>query len=222
MEQNLSPAFGYLRTSSATNVGEDKDSDTRQKLAIEAAAKRSGYFVKAWFYDADVRGDVAVSDRPAFMAMLDALASNGVRTVFVEDIGRFSRETMVGLVGIATLKKHGVTLFDKTGMDRTDPKDPMEKAMLQMMFVFAELDKNMTVAKLKGARDRASEKAGRRVEGQKGYTRGDAVLVASAKALRADGLSFLAISAQLASDGYKTATGQNFSASQVKRLCEAD
>jgi hypothetical protein len=41
-------------------------------------------------------------------------------------------------------------------------------------------------AKLKDTRDRASEKAGRRVEGQKGHTRGNATLVALAKPLAAD------------------------------------
>jgi hypothetical protein len=33
-------AVAYLRTSSAANVGSDKDSDKRQRQAIEAFAKR--------------------------------------------------------------------------------------------------------------------------------------------------------------------------------------
>jgi DNA invertase Pin-like site-specific DNA recombinase len=217
---DLIPAFGYLRTSSQTNVGEDKDSEPRQKLAINRAAARAGYRIKEWFYDADVRGDIEVSDRPAFMAMTEALASNGVRTVFVEEVGRFSRELTVAMVGIATLKKLDVTLLDGRGTSCTDPKDPMAKAMLQMMFVFAELDKNMTVAKLKGARDRASDTAGRRVEGRRGYTRGDPELVRLAKSLMA-GRTLLATSAALADLGHVTASGRPFSASQVKRLVEA-
>jgi hypothetical protein len=36
-------AIAYLRTSSAANVGTDKDSDKRQRAAIEALAKRAGY-----------------------------------------------------------------------------------------------------------------------------------------------------------------------------------
>ena len=35
-------AFAYLRTSSAANIGEDKDSGRRQLQAIEAYAKRAG------------------------------------------------------------------------------------------------------------------------------------------------------------------------------------
>ena len=36
------PALAYPRTSSATNVGADKDSEKRQRAAITAYAKRAG------------------------------------------------------------------------------------------------------------------------------------------------------------------------------------
>ena len=36
-------AVAYIRTSSAANVGTDKDSDKRQRQAIAAFAKRSGH-----------------------------------------------------------------------------------------------------------------------------------------------------------------------------------
>ena len=35
-------AIGYMRTSSATNVGRDKDSEARQRAAIESYAKTAG------------------------------------------------------------------------------------------------------------------------------------------------------------------------------------
>jgi DNA invertase Pin-like site-specific DNA recombinase len=35
-------ALGYLRTSSAANVGEGKDSEARQRKAIESYAKSAG------------------------------------------------------------------------------------------------------------------------------------------------------------------------------------
>ena len=38
----LVAALGYLRTSSASNVGENKDSDRRQRATIEAGARRMG------------------------------------------------------------------------------------------------------------------------------------------------------------------------------------
>jgi DNA invertase Pin-like site-specific DNA recombinase len=44
--------IGYMRTSSATNVGEGKDSEARQRKAIEGYAKSAGLVVVQWFYDA--------------------------------------------------------------------------------------------------------------------------------------------------------------------------
>lgn len=41
------PAIGYTRTSSASNVGEDKDSMVRQRKAIQAHANRAGYKIAA-------------------------------------------------------------------------------------------------------------------------------------------------------------------------------
>jgi len=64
-------AIGYLRTSSAANVGADKDSDKRQRAAIEGFAAAHSYSVVAWFYDAAVSGADPVAERAGFKAMLD-------------------------------------------------------------------------------------------------------------------------------------------------------
>jgi hypothetical protein len=45
-----------MRTSSAANVGADKDSETRQRVAIEAFAKCSSAIIVDWFYDPAVSG----------------------------------------------------------------------------------------------------------------------------------------------------------------------
>jgi DNA invertase Pin-like site-specific DNA recombinase len=68
----------YVRTSSATNVGEDKDSDKRQRIVISGFAKVFGYEVVAEYADEGVRGADLVGQRPGFVAMLKHLASNGV------------------------------------------------------------------------------------------------------------------------------------------------
>jgi DNA invertase Pin-like site-specific DNA recombinase len=73
MAKKMKKAVAYLRTSSATNVGQDKDSDKRQRLAIEAFARANGYEVTAVFYDEAVSGADPVHERPGFAAMLAAL-----------------------------------------------------------------------------------------------------------------------------------------------------
>ena len=47
-------AVAYIRTSSAANVGADKDSDKRQRAAIEGYAKRAGFVLVEEFNDAAV------------------------------------------------------------------------------------------------------------------------------------------------------------------------
>ncbi|MCP5081336.1 MAG: serine recombinase, partial [Alphaproteobacteria bacterium] len=54
MARKQTPAVAYLRTSSAANVGADKDSDKRQRDAIMAFAKRQAFTIEGEFYDAAV------------------------------------------------------------------------------------------------------------------------------------------------------------------------
>ena len=102
--ENQLQAVAYIRTSSAANVGADKDSDKRQRHAIEAFAKRAGHELVGEFYDAAVSGADHIETRPGFAAMLDRIASNGVRTIIVETASRFARDLMVQEVGFAKLQ----------------------------------------------------------------------------------------------------------------------
>jgi DNA invertase Pin-like site-specific DNA recombinase len=81
-KRNLVQAVAYMRTSSATNVGSDRDSEKRQRAAIVAFAKSNGNEIADddWYYDAAVRGSDSVVERPGFSAMLARISANGVRT----------------------------------------------------------------------------------------------------------------------------------------------
>jgi DNA invertase Pin-like site-specific DNA recombinase len=92
-------AIAYLRTSSAANVGSDKDSDKRQRAAIASFAKARGYRIVDEFYDAAVSGADPVAERPGFKAMLDRIAGNGVRIILVESPDRFARDLSVQITG---------------------------------------------------------------------------------------------------------------------------
>jgi DNA invertase Pin-like site-specific DNA recombinase len=104
-----------MRTSSATNVGRDKDSEARQRVAIESYAKSSGYTIVDWFYDPG--GSDALIKRPGFKEMLDRIAGNSVRAIIVESPDRFARDLAVQLAGHDFLKNLGVSLIPATAPD---------------------------------------------------------------------------------------------------------
>jgi DNA invertase Pin-like site-specific DNA recombinase len=111
------PAAAYLRTSSAANVGGDKDSEKRQLAAIQTYAKANGFEVVETFYDAAVSGADHVGDRPGFAAMLERLVSNGVKTIIVESPDRFARDLAVQLAGHDMLCELGIALIPSSAPD---------------------------------------------------------------------------------------------------------
>ena len=202
-------AVAYMRTSSATNTGDDKDSAKRQRAAIEAYAKRAGYKIAEgdWFYDPGVSGADPIDTRKGFNALLDRIEGNGVRVVLIEDASRFARDLMTQELGILSLaNRDGVRVITASGDDLTDTSDPMKIAMRQIAGAFAQLEKARLVAKLKGARER-KRATGAKVEGRKGYAEREhgAELIAAAHRLN-DGRSLRAISAALADEGYKASS----------------
>jgi DNA invertase Pin-like site-specific DNA recombinase len=218
-------AVAYLRTSSATNVG--GDSSPRQREAINAYAARAGLEVVQEFYDAAVSGADPLDQREGFTTLLAFAKEHGATTVLVETASRFARSLMVQELGLQMLRREGVQLVAVDSPDTfvaTD--DPMVEAVRQMLGVMAQLEKALVVAKLKGARDRASATAGERVEGRKGYGDTNPELVKEAKRLArknpktGKARSLRKIAAELALLGFTTAGGKEFSASQIQRILE--
>lgn len=181
-ENNRIKAVAYLRTSSATNVGADKDSEKRQADAIASFASRSGFEIAETYSDPGVSGADPIETRPGFGAMLDRIEGNGVRTVIVEDASRFARDLMVQELGLLLLINRGVTVYASNGENLTETEDPMKRAMRQIAGVFAELEKHRLVAKLKAARDRKRRETGK-CEGRKSHSEARPETVALAKRL---------------------------------------
>jgi DNA invertase Pin-like site-specific DNA recombinase len=220
-------AIAYLRTSSAANVGTDKDSEKRQREAINAFAERERWEIVAEFYDADVSGTDPIETRPGFSALLDRIEGNGVQTVIVEDASRFARQLIVQEAGIIALIERGVRVLTASGDDLTATEDPFKVAMRQIAGVFAQLEKARLVAKLKAARDR-KRATGVKVEGRKSYAEIDARdnegrMIALARRLRrrtpkGGRRSLRAIAIELERAGYVNHVGKRFAATAVGRI----
>lgn len=221
------PAVAYFRTSSAANVG--GDSDHRQREAVQRHAAAAGLDLVAEFYDAAVSGADPIDERPGFFNLLAYAKEHGIAVAVVETANRFARSLMVQELGLQVLSREGIQLVaaDSPGMF-TDEGDPMVVAVRQILGVIGQLDKAMTVAKLRGARDRASDEAGKRVEGRKGYDDTNRALVQEAKRLArkspktGKARSLREIAAELKELGFVTSAGNPFSASQVQRLISYD
>jgi DNA invertase Pin-like site-specific DNA recombinase len=161
-------AVAYLRTSSATNVGADRDSDKRQRAAIEGYAKANGYQLVGEFYDAAVSGADPIADRKGFSDMLDRIAGNGARTILVESPDRFARDLAVQLAGHDHLRSLGITLIPASSPDFFIEDTPTAVLVRQVLGAIAQFEKATTVAKLKAARQRKKERTGK-CEGRKSH-----------------------------------------------------
>jgi len=166
MAAKLSEAVAYLGTSSATNVGPEKDSERRQREAIHVFAKRAGFALVEEFSDPGVSGADPIAERPGFARLLDKIEGNGVRVVIVEDASRFARELMTQELGIIALVQRGVRVLTANGDDLTDSSEPSRKMMRQIAGAFAEYEKARLIAKLRHARDCVRAERGR-CEGRK-------------------------------------------------------
>jgi len=197
------------------NVGEDKDSAKRQREAIEAYAKASGYTIVGEYSDDGVKGADPVDQRPGFAAMLKHIAGNGVRTVICETASRFARDLIVQETGWRLLRDAGITLIAADSPGGFLDDTPTAVMIRQILGSVSQFEKAMLVAKLRGARDRMKRRTGAKVEGRKSHAEERPDVVALAKKLarkrpKGGQLSLRAISAELAAQGFVNEKGRPF------------
>jgi DNA invertase Pin-like site-specific DNA recombinase len=218
--KKLTKAVAYLRTSSAGNVGPDKDSDKRQRAAIDTYARAASVEIVGEYYDAAVSGADPVGERPGFAAMLEALLANGARTIVVESPDRFARDLMVQLAGHDMLKARGIVLIAASAPTHFTEDTPTAVLVRQVLGAIAEFDKTTLVAKLAAARRRKREVTGMKVGGRKSHVEERPDLVALAKSLarrkpKGGQMSLRAISAEVAARGFVNERGAPFTPKSI-------
>lgn len=241
--KQMKKAVAYLRTSSATNVGADKDSDKRQLAAIEAFAKANGYEVEEVFYDAAVSGADPVTERPGFTRMLAHLAqtppegagapppaagddhppaSAPKKYILVESPDRFARDLAVQLAGHDMLRAQGIDLIPASAPDFFLEDTPTAVLVRQVLGAIAQFEKANLVAKLAAARAR-KKAAGGRGDGRKpiAETHPHATLLAKQlrrKKPKGGQMSLRAIAAELAARGHLNERGAPFNPRAVLEM----
>lgn len=212
---NIKKAFAYFRTSSAANVGTDKDSDKRQREAVTGYAKATGLTIEGEFYDAAVSGADPVNEREAFCAMLEACEREGVTVILVETANRFARDLAVQLAGHSLLQSKGIELIPVDAPNFFTDPSPTAVMVQQILGAVSQFEKASIVAKLKAARDRKREAAGR-CEGRKPAPQAARDLARQLSRQRKQKPSLRQIAAALAESGHFSPSGKPYSASSVK------
>jgi DNA invertase Pin-like site-specific DNA recombinase len=210
-------AVAYYRTSSATNVGDDKDSRGRQQDAVQAYASAHGLEVVREFYDAAVSGADPVDSRDGFREMLAYLLANGARTVLVESASRFARDLVVQITGHDMLKRHGIALIPVDAPDHFTEETPTAVMVRNILGAVSQFEKQSLVAKLRKARERIRREEGR-CEGNPHWKPVPEAVSKAARAAQKRGLSLRAVAADLAARGFLSRSGKPYGAQSVKLM----
>jgi DNA invertase Pin-like site-specific DNA recombinase len=219
-------ATAYFRTSSATNVGDDKDSLKRQQEAVTAYAKAHKLEIVREFYDAAVSGADPIGDRAGFVEMLSYIHGNGAKIILVENASRFARDLAVQLAGHELLKQRGIDLIPVDAPDHFINETPTAVMVRQILGAVSQFEKASTVEKLRVARDRMSSEIGERIEGRKPYSVTNPEMVREAKRLARRNpksgkkRSLRAIAKELAILGYTRDDGSPLNAQSIKNILD--
>ncbi|HEY3604623.1 MAG TPA: recombinase family protein [Sporichthyaceae bacterium] len=216
--------IAYVRVSSTIQL--DGFGLDAQEKACRSWARANGHRIVRVVREEAVRGTVAAPDRPGLADVLAAVKRPryGERreadAILVPRLDRLARALTVQEATLALVWREESHLFTaETGeVLRDDPDDPMRTAMRQMAGVFAQLDRAMTVKRLRDGRVAKAE-AGRKATGAYAYGyRGagkgrerdaapdpaEQAALARMVALRTDGASYRQIAAALDADGIPT------------------
>lgn len=211
----MKTAIAYYRTSSATNVGDDKDSLKRQRDAVCQYAEANGYSIAGERYDAAVRGTDAVTERPGFKSLLSLLDDNPeIGTIFVETASRFARDVVVQITGYELLKARGVQIVPVDCPYHFEEDTPTAKLIRTVLGAVSAFEKDMLVDKLKKARNRKRSETGR-CEGRKPPPLDHRL---AARGFAAEGASLRAVGARLASQGILGPSGMPYGPESIKRM----
>ena len=216
-------ALSYLRVSSVGQL--EGDGIERQRLAVAAYAKSEGYQIVEEYRDDGVSGTREWEGRPGLSALLERLASNGVRVVLVESSDRLARDLMVSELILTECRRLGARVITSDGNDLADDVDPTRILFRQMLSAIAQFDRSNLVRRLVAARDRIAKRTGHRPEGRKPYGAhvGEDAVIARARILLASHVAgvrpqYAAVARDLNAEGLATRTGVSWSAAMVRRV----
>jgi DNA invertase Pin-like site-specific DNA recombinase len=196
----------------------------RQIDSIKCFCKKSSYQL-AKIYKEQVSGIKDETERPEFSTMVSDILSNGCNIIIVESLDRLAREYRIQeqlLIYLASKNIDLIAANTEENVTQAIYEDPMRKAMIQIQGIFAELDKSLTVKKLRKSREKIRKETGR-CEGVKPYgsTPDEAEILKKIRYMRRRSryqtkpLSYRAIAEKLNDERIKTRHGKKWTANLV-------
>ena len=205
--------IGYVRVSTSDQAESGAGLEA-QRRAIIAECERNGWTLVRIAEDAGL--SAKDMNRPSLTMALEELKARKADMLLVSKLDRLSRSVR-DVCTVGDMAAHYG--FDLAILDaKIDTSSPHGRAQLQMMSVFAELERNLI-----GARTREALK----VKASQGVKIGRPRVVASetlsrVHGLRASGMTLRAIADQLTADGVPTPQGgQRWHVTTVTRALEA-
>lgn len=174
----------YLRVSTKEQTTEN------QRRELEVVAERAGWDVVQVFEDAGVSGAKGREKRPAYDALLRAVARREVDLVAAWSVDRLGRSMQDLVSFLEDLKGHGADLYlHQQALDTTTPSG---RALFGMMAVFAEFERAMIQERVNAGLSRAKAQ-GKRL----GRPTLPAEVEDKIRALRADGMGVVKVAKTL-------------------------
>ena len=231
---DMTPVVCYYRTSSQTNVGEDKDTLKRQRHSCIQLSKDNGYTVAREFYDEGVKGKDHITDRQGFTDLLSFCEEEGIKTILFENSSRFSRDLVVQEMGYRMLVEMGFTLISTDNPNTFIEDNPTTTMVRQILGSVSQYQKDELVVKLRVSRERKREvNKGRGIitltgqgkcEGRKSIRETNPDLIKTVKRLRRKNrkthkrMSYRKVSGELYRMGFANGKGNRFDPNQVKEI----
>ena len=210
----------YLRTSSLTNAGSDKDSQSRQEAVISKYAKQNGYEIVETAYDEGRSGADPLIDREGFNDLLEFCREHSITTILFETSSRYARDKDVAVRGFYMVEDYGInSMIDcEAGIDLLgmwNSGKAYEAILPFLKMIIAEDEKREVVRRLRSGRDKKKSEDGK-CEGRKSLvqTFGKEIRITALRA-RQRGQTYQHIADKLGGKGVRRANGLPLSRSQI-------
>jgi site-specific DNA recombinase len=216
--------IGYVRVS----TDEQTLSVEAQREALSGWCQTQGATLGGMYTDVGIAGGAPLEKRPGLLTALSALTKGTALLVLRRD--RLARDTLTAAIAERMAQKAGAVILTVTGAG--DGEGPEAQLMRTIIDAFAQYERALIAVRTKTAMQRKrakGERIGAIPYGSQLAADGvhfveapsEQAVIAIVRRLRASGLSYRAIAAELNQRGLTSRAGGRFMATQVVHMLQA-